>query len=59
MRLPWLVRQEPEIEALFVRMARHAAESFRESLGIAMFATGRDLGAPSHRVPGRVRPLDG
>src|SRR2546423_596609 len=49
---------KPEIEALLERMIRHATETFREGLGVAVLAARRDLRASAYRVPRRVRPLD-
>ena len=57
-RLRELLRDEPQIEALLVRMAWHAAEPLGERLGVAVLAAGADLRAAADRVPRRVGPLD-
>lgn len=57
-RIAELFRDQPEIEPEFERMPLHSAESLRESLRVAVLASGTDLRAAPHRVPGSVRPLD-
>ena len=49
---------QPQVEALLVGVARHAAPALGERLGVAVRAAGRDLRAARHRVPGRLGPLD-
>ena len=39
-------------------MTLNPAKAFGESLGIAMLATGTDLGAAANRIPGGVGPFD-
>jgi hypothetical protein len=56
-RLRKFFRYEPNVEALFERMTRHAAESFCESFGIAIFAASTNFGTPANRIPGGVSPL--
>ncbi len=53
------VRHEAKIEALLKRMPGDAAKPLGEPFRIAVLAAGGDLGAATHRVPGRVSPLDG
>src|ERR1039458_5788994 len=49
---------EPQIKALLVWVAGNAAESFGESLRVAVFASRADFRAAAQRVPGRIRPFD-
>jgi len=50
----------PELQRkpLLVGVPRDAAPALGKRLRLAMRAAGRDLVAPGHRVPGRLRPLD-
>ena len=54
-RLIELFRNESEIEALLERVSRYIAETLREQLRIAEFATRTHLRTAPHRVPSRVR----
>src|SRR5579871_1062338 len=45
-----LLGHQTKIKSLLERMARDAAKSFREGLGIAMFAARADLGASANRI---------
>ena len=58
-RIPELVGDEPEVEALLEGMAGHASEALREGLGVAVLAARTDLHAAADGVPGGVGPLDG
>jgi hypothetical protein len=51
-------RPEPQVEALFIRVAGDTAEALREGLGVAVRAARRDLRAARDRVPGRLGPFD-
>src|SRR5262249_55114060 len=39
-------------------MTRNAAKPFSEGCSVTMLASGTDLGAAAHRIPGSIRPLD-
>src|SRR5579862_1390514 len=54
-----LFGHEAKIKSPLERMARDAAKSFRESFGIAMFATRTELGASANRIPCRIGPFYG
>ena len=47
-----------QVETLLVRMSGDAPEPLGERLGVAMGASGADLGAAPDGVPGGVRPFD-
>src|SRR5437868_3258707 len=58
----WLgkfLRHQAKVEALLIRMARHATESLGKDFGVAMSASRTDLRAASHRIPGGVGPFNG
>src|ERR1051326_7824639 len=60
--MKWLLearRAKCEIKAVLERMAFGAAEALTEALGIAVIASGADLGAARDRIPRRVSPFDG
>src|SRR2546421_17389 len=52
-RLGQLFGNQTKIETLLVGMSFHPTKAFGESLGIAMLASGTDLRAATHGVPGR------
>src|SRR6266704_1435095 len=57
----WL--QEPfrpkrQVKTRFERVPRHAAKPLGKSGGIAIVATGANLGASRDRAPGRISPFD-
>src|SRR5438445_384727 len=58
-RLGEFVRNKAQVESLFVGVPFYAPEPLGEHFGVAVFASGTDLCAPTNRIPGRVRPLDG
>ena len=58
-RLGQPLRAPREVESVLEGMAGRAAKPLREALGVAVVAAARDLRAARHRVPRRVRPLDG
>lgn len=49
---------EPKVKALLVRVPGDATEPLSQGLGVAMLAPGRDLRAPSDRIPRGFGPLD-
>ena len=51
-------RPELQVEALLVRMPRHATKSLGKRLGVAISTARRDLCAARYRVPRGFRPLD-
>src|SRR5579884_932525 len=53
-----LLRHKAQIETLLERMARNTAKPLSKCLGVAMQASGTDLCATAHRVPGRIGPFD-
>lgn len=53
-----LLRNEPQVEAEFIRVTGHAAEPLGERLSVATPAALADFRAPTDRVPRRVSPLD-
>jgi hypothetical protein len=57
-RLRQLFGNEFQVKALLIRMAFDAAEPLGERLGIAVLATGTNLGAAANWVPGSVSPFD-
>ena len=57
-RLQELFRNEPKVESLLVRVARHSTKALCESFSVAMRAAGADLRASPHRIPGCVSPFD-
>ena len=52
------MRDEFEIETLFVGVAGHAAKSFGKGFGITVGAAGTDFDAAAHGVPGGIGPFD-
>src|SRR5262249_44663426 len=58
-RLLQASRSECKVEAVLEGMVWRAAEALREALGIAVVTARADLRATRHRIPRRVRPLDG
>lgn len=56
--LPESLRTELEIEATFVRVSRNTPEPLRKSLGVAVRATGADLGAARDGIPRGLGPFD-
>jgi hypothetical protein len=57
-RLRQFRRHQAEIKSLFVGVALNSAKSLSESLGVAVFAAGANLGATAERIPSSVRPFD-
>src|SRR5208282_4492336 len=57
-RLRKLLRHQPKIKPLFVRMPLDPAKPLRKCLGIAVFASRANLDAAADGIPGRVGPLD-
>ena len=57
-RLGQFFGDEAQVEALLVGMALHAAKAFGKRLGVAVLASGADLGAAADGVPGGVGPFD-
>ena len=55
-RLLQLVVDHTQVEPVFERVFRDAAEALSERFRVTELATRTDLGASTHRVPGRVRP---
>ena len=53
-----LLRDETRIKAVAIGVLWHPPESLREGFGIAVLASGADLGAAADWVPSRFRPLD-
>ena len=49
---------QSQIKASLKRMSLDIAKAFGKALGIAVVATGADLGATGDRVPAAVGPLD-
>src|SRR5712691_3092768 len=47
-----------DVEAVAVAIAPHRFEAARHALCITVLAALADLGAPGHRVPGHLGPLD-
>ena len=58
-RLGELLGHQPEVEPLLVGVARDAPEPLGEGLGVAVGASGADLGAAPDGIQRGVRPLDG
>ena len=58
-RLLQLVVDHTQVEPVFERVSRDPAEALSERFRVTELATRTDLGASTHRVPGRVRPLNG
>src|SRR5262245_51005188 len=57
-RVVELLRHQPQVEALFVRVPGHAAKPLGKRLGVTPRAAWRDLRAPAHGIPGSVGPFD-
>ena len=57
-RIGKFFRNEPQIETLFIRMARNTAEPLGKCLGVAVGTARTDLRATPDWVPGRVSPFD-
>ena len=58
-RLRQLLRHQPQIKPLLIRMSLDPAKPLRKRLGIAVLAPGADLDATADRVPGCVGPFNG
>ena len=57
-RLDQLLRDEPQVESLLIRMSRQAAKALGERGRIAVLAARADLHAAPNRIPGGIRPFD-
>lgn len=53
-----LVHRQSQIEPLFIGVPLDAAETLRESFGVAMLTARADLGAATDGIPGGVGPFD-
>lgn len=51
-------RNETEIKTLLVGVTRNSAKTFSKCFGIAVLATGTDLGTTAHWIPSCVGPFD-
>ncbi len=52
------LRDQAQVEALFVGMSFHPSKALRKRFRVAVLASGADLGAPTDRIPGGIGPLD-
>src|SRR2546426_4830761 len=57
-RLGKFLGYKPEVKPLGVRMTWNSSETLSERFCIAVSTTWTNLGAPSHRIPGSISPLD-
>ena len=57
-RLRQLLRPQPQIKPLFIRMPLNPAKPLRKRFGIAVLASRADLDAAADGIPGRISPFD-